>query len=268
MRKELLVGALLLATTVAADWLVQANERLLQYADEKYADMQTPPDASIDNFNDCVAAGYPVMESYPRQCRTPGGKHFVEDIGNVNDKTDLIWTGVPRPGDTIASPLHISGQARGYWFFEASFPVVLTDWDGKIIAESFATADGEWMTEEFVPFTAVFSFASPYAEGDPDFMRNGTLILQKDNPSGLPEHDDALEFPVVFAPVGELSAQPTCVVTGCSGQVCASEEVATTCEFRDSYACYRDAVCEAQASGECGWTQTPELAQCLASSGL
>ena len=34
----------------------------------------------IRSFEDCVAAGNPVMESYPRQCRTEGGKHFVEEI--------------------------------------------------------------------------------------------------------------------------------------------------------------------------------------------
>jgi len=36
--------------------------------------------SSIDSFEECVAAGNPVMESYPRQCRTPDGKHFVETI--------------------------------------------------------------------------------------------------------------------------------------------------------------------------------------------
>ena len=36
--------------------------------------------SSIDSFEDCVAAGNPVMESYPRQCRTSDGRNFVEDI--------------------------------------------------------------------------------------------------------------------------------------------------------------------------------------------
>lgn len=35
----------------------------------------------IDNFEECLAAGNPVMESYPRQCRTSDRKHFVEEIG-------------------------------------------------------------------------------------------------------------------------------------------------------------------------------------------
>jgi hypothetical protein len=35
---------------------------------------------SIRNFGECMAAGYPVMESYPRQCRVPGGPTYVEQI--------------------------------------------------------------------------------------------------------------------------------------------------------------------------------------------
>ena len=36
----------------------------------------------ITNFEECAAAGYPVMESYPEQCRTPDGRLFVRDISN------------------------------------------------------------------------------------------------------------------------------------------------------------------------------------------
>ena len=34
----------------------------------------------ITNFEECAAAGFPVMESYPRQCRDAEGNLFVEDI--------------------------------------------------------------------------------------------------------------------------------------------------------------------------------------------
>ena len=149
----------------------------------------TGVDVAITSFEECVAAGNPVMESYPGQCRA-GDNTFVEDIGNEFEKIDLIRINTPRPNQTITSPLTIEGEARGYWFFEASFPVVLIDLDGRIIGEGFATADGDWMTEEFVPFTASLTFDAP-----PD-SNKGTLILRKDNPSGLPENDDALEVPV------------------------------------------------------------------------
>ncbi len=34
----------------------------------------------VSNFEECEAAGYSIMESYPRQCRTPGGTSYTEDI--------------------------------------------------------------------------------------------------------------------------------------------------------------------------------------------
>ena len=36
--------------------------------------------STIDSFEECESAGNAVMESYPRQCKTPDGKHFVEEI--------------------------------------------------------------------------------------------------------------------------------------------------------------------------------------------
>lgn len=104
-----------------------------------------------------------------------------------------IFVTTPQTGAQITSPLQIEGEARGFWYFEASFPVVLVDWDGRIIAEGYAEAQTNWMTEAFVPFKAELLFDKP--EGD---NNRGALILRKDNPSGLPEHDDAIEVPIVF----------------------------------------------------------------------
>lgn len=110
----------------------------------------------------------------------------------ISEYKDLIKVTTPMPGDEITSPLIIKGEARGMWFFEGDFPVVLTNWDGLIIAEGYASSEGEWMTEEYVPFTATINFEKP------DFGEKGTVILQKDNPSGLPENDDAFEFDIIF----------------------------------------------------------------------
>jgi hypothetical protein len=119
---------------------------------------------------------------------------FVE----TDSGPELIQLNQPQKNSVVTSPLLIQGRARGQWYFEGTFHIVLTDWDGKIIAETNAEADGNWMTEAFVPFGAEIQFESPYKNGDPDFMRNGSLILQKANPSGLPENDDALEITVRF----------------------------------------------------------------------
>ncbi len=112
---------------------------------------------SIGSFEECALAGYPIMESYPEQCRTPDGRTFV------NEK----------------------------------------------------------------------------------------------------------QQPVSYAPGGGLGLQANgCAVAGCSGQLCVSADEAgdiiTTCEYREEYACYREASCEPQQDGKCGWTQTRELTRCLA----
>ena len=38
----------------------------------------------ITSFYECAAAGYPVMESYPEQCRTPDGRLFVNERQPAN----------------------------------------------------------------------------------------------------------------------------------------------------------------------------------------
>lgn len=122
----------------------------------------------------------------------------VEQEIEFEEKSDLITVNNIAPGDAISSPVRITGNARGYWFFEASFPIYIVNWDGIIIAEGYATAESEWMTEDFVPFTATLNFTSPYVDESPDFMKRGWIILKKDNPSGLPEYDDAIELPITF----------------------------------------------------------------------
>jgi len=112
----------------------------------------------IRTFEECAAAGFPVMESYPRQCTTADGKHFIEEV-----EAPI--------GETPEAPVVDVGGSK----------------------------DG-------------------------------------------------------------------CVPAGCSGQLCLEEEQAgnimTTCEYKPEYACYRTAVCERQASGACGFTETDELRIC------
>jgi hypothetical protein len=43
-------------------------------------EIRNTAESSINNFEECVSAGNPIMESYPRQCRTVDGQHFVENI--------------------------------------------------------------------------------------------------------------------------------------------------------------------------------------------
>ncbi len=129
------------------------------------------------NFADCAAAGNPIMESYPRQCRTQNGTLFVETLS-----------------DTI------------------------------LAAPTTSTAT-----------TSSVTAPSPRPTSPP--------------------------------PTRPTPSKGACAPAGCSGQLCVDADKApdtmSTCEFRADYACYRTARCERQVTGNCGWTQTPELKSCL-----
>jgi len=103
----------------------------------------------------------------------------------------VILVDHPRPGETVRSPLQVSGRARGGWYFEASFPVELRDARGTRLAQRPAQAQAEWMTEALVPFGVELTFAAPPTP-------EGVLVLHKANASGMPEHDDELRVPVRF----------------------------------------------------------------------
>lgn len=107
----------------------------------------------------------------------------------VNASDDLIQVELPYPGAVTGKEFKIIGKARGFWFFEASFPVELRTLDGNILGGGVATAQGDWMTEDFVNFTA--EMQTPSA-----FTGPAILVLKKDNPSGLPENDAWISFPI------------------------------------------------------------------------
>jgi hypothetical protein len=122
----------------------------------------------------------------------------VDDIPDTSTTTvqsaehDLIKVITPIAGGLVRSPLTLTGIARGMWYFEANFGITLLNYDGVVIAQSHATADGDWMTEEFVPFIGELEFITPPTGS------HGTLIFHKANASGLPEHDDEFRMPIVF----------------------------------------------------------------------
>ena len=110
----------------------------------------------------------------------------------TTDMSDMIVVMSPQQAVAVASPLIIIGKARGSWYFEASFPIELKDASGAVIAQGHGQAQGDWMTTDFVPFTATLTFVQP-APGTV-----GTLILKNDNPSGDPANQKELDIPVQF----------------------------------------------------------------------
>lgn len=95
------------------------------------------------------------------------------------------------PGTVVKSPMEITGEARGTWYFEASFPIKIYDVNGTLLGTAIAQAEGDWMTEDFVPFRTTLTFVSATTT-------IGKIVFRKDNPSGLPENDAEFNIPVKF----------------------------------------------------------------------
>lgn len=113
------------------------------------------------------------------------------DENDIEQFPRLVQLISPQIDEVIRSPYQVTGLARGTWYFEASFPVVLRTSDGTILTETYAQAQSDWMTEDFVPFEAELIFDRG------DYLA-GELVIIKDNPSGLPEYDAQVVYPVRF----------------------------------------------------------------------
>ncbi len=72
---------------------------------------------------------------------------------------------------------------------------------------------------------------------------------------------------IVKKNIPPTATQGACYVGGCSSEVCSDQKgIVSTCIYREEYACYKTATCERQASGNCGWTETPALSACISNA--
>jgi len=99
----------------------------------------------------------------------------------------------PQANAQVHSPIEISGSARGSWYFEAVFPIRLLDANGNEIGRAQAQAQGDWTTNDFVPFTAELTYSLSATS-------NGFLVFNNDNPSGLQQNSKEFRVPVIISP--------------------------------------------------------------------
>jgi hypothetical protein len=98
----------------------------------------------------------------------------------------------PSANTKIVSPLKVTGKVPAGWMNEGVFPIKLMDSKNKILAQGVAKEKvaGSWQSGKAVEFVTTLIFKTATGAG--------TLVLQNDNPSGLPENDKIFEFPINF----------------------------------------------------------------------
>ncbi|MEI7511889.1 MAG: Gmad2 immunoglobulin-like domain-containing protein [Candidatus Uhrbacteria bacterium] len=115
----------------------------------------------------------------------------IDNVIITKGDSENVRLTTPVTGSKIPRPLLLAGEARG-WYFEGSFPVRILNQYGVRIAQGFVEADGDWMTTDWVPFVGQLDYPAQPAG------TKGTIVLSKDNPSGLPEHDASISVPIIF----------------------------------------------------------------------
>lgn len=74
---------------------------------------------------------------------------------------------------------------------------------------------------------------------------------------------------IKFKPKQETSRPKksnNCIVSGCNGEICQEKDkkpTITICVYKPEYECYKQAICEVQEDGKCGWTETKEFQECI-----
>lgn len=122
------------------------------------------------------------------------GDHAVEwPLAPRSSLRAFVRVSRPALDEAPRSPMTISGAAVGPWFFEGSFPVQLVLTDGRVLASHLVMAQGEWMTTDFVPFEGQIEF-------EVTEPTEAVLVLMRDNPSDLAEHDASVRIPLVLMP--------------------------------------------------------------------
>lgn len=81
-------------------------------------------------------------------------------------------------------------------------------------------------------------------------------------PLGGRAFGDCMQLCETGTTFGSCESDSDCFHTGCSGQLCAAEDIVTTCEFACEYGCYQQAACGCVGGG-CGFIMSRQLRECL-----
>lgn len=154
---------------------------------------------AITSFEQCVAAGHPVMESYPRQCAVPGGASFTEIIDQFSSSSASSFTSSivaqsnnihifsPAPNTQIGPILIVTGEAR---VFENAFSYRLLDATNATVFESNAMANAPDIGQ-FGPFQLTIT-VPPQLVGSSGFLQ----VFQYSAKDGTPA--DVVTVPLQF----------------------------------------------------------------------
>lgn len=263
----LLAAGLLLIALIA--WLVfpSSQEAADSVTETNPAKKKTLGEIIVRDFlgiPKCGLLGGGCSDTFPRSGTTSTSTSNNQPRFSHPD----ISVSIPGSGSGVKSEMSIEGVAKTSWFAQGIAQGDVRNENNEKIGAFTVRTQSTAKDNSFVTFTGKIIY------GTPD-TKTGYIIFNKANPTADVSKNVSLWVPVRFQETsssGNTFLTPPggtkeCRKTGCSGQICSDIDLITTCEFRQEYTCYQSARCERQATGECGFTQTSELSNCLAQRG-
>lgn len=145
--------------------------------------------ARVDSLNKQVSVlGTQLNKTCLNQANSACAPYSYTSVKGVSI---LVFT--PQRNQKVSSPVPVVGEVPGNWSYEAQFPLQLKNNQGTVIAQTTAHVLGDWMSAQPVPFSAQLTYSSTQPPSG-----SGSLVLLKDNPSGLAKNSDSLTIPISF----------------------------------------------------------------------
>jgi hypothetical protein len=128
------------------------------------------PASDISTFEECAAAGYPIMESYPEQCHVPGGSTYTR-VTTDESPTPITLTGTYTclPKKNTGGPVTLEcafGLKTDEGYYSLDMSSILTDnypmlygnetitVEGMLVPKAMLSSD-RWKTYDVIGVIAV-----------------------------------------------------------------------------------------------------------------
>lgn len=245
----------------------------------------------ITNFEECATAGYPVIETYPRQCKMPDGRIFSEvvlppeqnqpklsyEINGCDTKQEKNWERVKEQEEKV--DIETDGDFLNLTHYLnyvccAEIKVYLDVAENR---QDYTVLKLREKNEGEMCFCIcdykVEAKVGPFEKGN--YLVQIFGIEYKDEPAELlwekefeiGDGEKKIDLPLPqeefcgISTKGKCSLSSDCTIGGCSGQVCQSKSekpVDTTCEWKDCFDAGAYGIGCGCLGGECQWVENPK----------
>lgn len=147
--------------------------------------------AKISSQNSQIATLTAQLNKACQPAQQPNANPVCAGYTYLSSKGVTLSVFTPAKDAKVASPVAIVGEVPGNWSFEAQFPAQLKNSKGETVAQATAHVLGNWQTTQLVPFSVQLTYSTTQSG-------TGTIVLQKDNPSGLSQNEDSVSIPIHF----------------------------------------------------------------------